>query len=121
MSEAVKLSFTARVTNEKGESFSVKVGGRNGWFLLVLMDRGKRGLSTIERQGPRMSQYAMLLRRKGINIATHWESHGGSFGGEHGRYELLDTVKVEGGTLSQWLNSPEGRREFPRQTFGVAA
>ena len=116
----VKLTFTATIHGGL-EPHRVTVSGRAAWFLLSLMQAGKRGVTTLERPAPRIGHYLFQLRRAGFNVTTDYETHGGVFGGNHGRFKLVDDVTVEGGTLGAYLDSTEGRREFPNAVFARAA
>lgn len=113
---SAKLHFIATIHNANGDH-SIKVVGRAGWGLLHLIASGPAGLTTLARPAPRWSDYIFKLRRAGVSISTAEEGHEGTFAGHHGRYTLLDRVSVTGGNLSEWLDSPEGRREFPRHNF----
>lgn len=117
---AHKLQFTATIHGGT-EPIRVTVTGRAAWFLLTLLQAGKRGTTTLERPAPRISHYLYVLRRQGFNVSTEFEPHEGVFGGNHGRYVLQDIVTVEGGSLDEYLASPEGRREFPNARFARAA
>lgn len=120
MEKPIKLSFIATIHG--GEtSHKVKVSGRPAWFLLTLLQAGSRGTTTLERPAPRISHYLFILRRQGINVSTEYETHGGGFSGNHGRFKLIDRVTVADGTLDEWLAGPEGRRDFPNPSFARAA
>lgn len=111
-----RLTFTATIHNDTGNK-SVTVVGREAWTLLHLINAGAKGVRPVDRPAPRWSAYAMELRRKGFSIETIDESHGGTFAGSHGRYQLHSLVTVAGGNLAEWLSSPEGRREFRFHRF----
>lgn len=113
---SAKLHFIATIHHASGDH-AVKVVGRAGWGLLHLIAAGTTGLTTLARPAPRWSDYVFKLRRAGFVINTAEEGHDGTFAGHHGRYTLLDRVTVTGGNLAEWLDGPEGRREFPRHTF----
>lgn len=113
---SAKLHFIATIHHAGGDH-AVNVVGRAGWGLLHLIAAGSAGLTTLTRPAPRWSDYIFKLRRAGFVINTAEEGHDGTFAGHHGRYTLLDRVTVDGGNLSEWLLSPEGRREFPRHEF----
>jgi hypothetical protein len=117
----IKLSLVATVTPATGETFTRTVIGRDAWALLSLLLAGPRGCTPIQRPAPRWSHYVFKLRRAGINVETIHEGHEGSFAGTHARYLLRDLVSVHGGTLDAYLDSVEGRREFPGAHFGRAA
>ena len=114
MPGSVKLTFTASVSSEQRDPFEVTVLGREAWALLSLMRAGKAGCTPITRPAPRWSDYVFKLRRHGVLVETIHEAHDGTFAGHHARYVLRDKVEiVKRGTLDAYLDSPEGRREFP--------
>jgi hypothetical protein len=79
------------------EGRHIRVIKREAWMLYLLMERGERGVTTLEVPGARLSQYVMKLRRNQIVIETVTEKHSGPFAGSHGRYVLrspLTIVKV---------------------------
>ncbi|MBN9365388.1 MULTISPECIES: hypothetical protein [unclassified Devosia] len=117
----VKLSFRATISRAGAEPVTVSVIGRTAWAILSLMRAGKRGCTPIDRPAPRWSDYVFKARGIGFNIETVHEGHEGSFAGHHARYVLHDAVTVSGGTLTDYLASPEGRREFPDASFARAA
>ena len=119
--ETIKLSFRATVTRDGAEPFTVTCHGRMGWAVLSLIRAGKRGCTPIDRPAPRWSDYIFKARGAGLNIETIHEPHGGNFAGHHARYVLHDKIEVFGGTLDRYLDSPEGRREFPNVSFARAA
>jgi hypothetical protein len=119
--KAVYLKFRAKVVRNGAEPLILRVRGREAWMLLQLIYAGKTGVTSVERPGPRMSHYIMKLRRAGFHIDTVDEQHAGSFAGRHGRYHLRDAVVIGGGTLDDYLASPEGQREFPDANFARAA
>lgn len=120
MEKSIKLHFIATI-HGGDMPHKVAVSGRAAWFLLTLLQAGSRGTTTLERPAPRISHYLFVLRRQGINVSTEYETHGGGFSGNHGRFKLIDNVTVADGTLDAWLDSPEGRREFPNASFARAA
>jgi hypothetical protein len=67
---------------------------REAWMLHLLMDRGERGVTTLEVPGVRMSHHVMKIRRKGIVVETVDERHSGPFAGSHGRYVLRSPITV---------------------------
>lgn len=97
------------------------VTGRVAWMLLVLIRAGAKGFASYERHAPRASDYVFRLRGQGIHVETVDEPHDGAFSGTHARYHLRDQVSVLGGNLREYLNSPEGRREFPHHDFAGKA
>ena len=72
----------------------ITVRGRAAWALDALIERGQRGLTTLENPAPRWSHYIYLLRRQGIAIETETEGHVGAFAGHHARYRLTSAVTV---------------------------
>lgn len=101
------------IVRRNGEVVSTTtVTGRVAWMLLVLLQAGAKGFATYERPAPRASDYVFRLRGQGIHVETVDEPHAGAFSGTHARYILRDQVTVLGGNLREYLNSPEGRREF---------
>jgi hypothetical protein len=69
-----------------------ELAGREEWALSHLLSAGDYGCTPIDTPGPRWSDYVFKLRRRGINIATITESHGGDFPGHHARYILRSKV-----------------------------
>lgn len=120
METPVKLSFRATVHRDDTE-FTATCHGRVGWAILSLIRAGRRGCTPIDRPAPRWSDYVFKARALGFNIETIHEGHDGSFAGHHARYVLHDQVTVAGGSLSEYLGSPEGRREFGGANFARAA
>lgn len=114
------LTFSATIYRD-GEPRTATINGRPAWLLLRLMQAGGRGVTTLDLiAARRVSHYLFMLRKSGINVETTREQHGGAFAGNHGRFRLMDRVSVSGGTLAEWLASPEGRREFPDGVAGDA-
>lgn len=73
----------------------VKLDGRAGWLMRVLVNAGKRGVTTIDLPaGVRVSHAVYLLRRAGFIISSPRESHGGPFAGTHSRYTLQTEVTI---------------------------
>ena len=118
---SVKLQFAATVYRDGIEPFTVTVGGRVAWAILSLIRADKRGCTPMDRPQPRWSDAIFKAKKLGFNIETIYERHGGSFSGNHGRYRLHDRVTVSGGTLMEYLASPDGRREFPNASFARVA
>jgi hypothetical protein len=112
METPVKLSFHATIHRPDG-TVTTTVHGRVAWAILSLIRAGGQGCTPISRPAPRWSDYVLKARRQGFDIETVHEGHDGPFAGHHGRYILHDTVTVSGGTLAEYLASPEGRRDFP--------
>ncbi len=121
MEKPVKLIFTATIRKPDSTPFTVTCEGRMRWAILSLIRAGNRGCTPIDRPAPRWSDYVFKARARGFNIETIHEGHGGSFSGHHARYVIHDEVTVGGGTLAEYLESPEGRREFGGATFARAA
>jgi hypothetical protein len=87
-----------RVTPEgDGDSFVIRVNGREAWALERLREAGPKGCTPIAQPAPRWSHYIFQLRGRGVPIETLHESHGGPFAGTHGRYVLRGLVTPEGG------------------------
>ena len=70
----------------------LELDGQEEWALSHLLAAGSHGCTPIDTPGPRWSDYAFKLRRRGIDIATITESHGGDFPGHHARYILRSKV-----------------------------
>jgi hypothetical protein len=68
--------------------------GREAWALAQLIEAGERGCTPINQPAPRWSHYVFLLRRRGLDIETVEERHGGPFKGCHGRYVLRTPMTV---------------------------
>lgn len=63
--------------------------------LKIFVERGSRGITKAELCGGlHLGDIVMKLRRKGFSIVTHMEPNTGPYGGEHGRYELIDKVEI---------------------------
>lgn len=71
--------------------------GRTLWALCELLQAGPRGVTPIERVGPRWSHYVFQLRTMGLDIDTTREVHGGNFPGHHERYVLRSPIAIAGG------------------------
>jgi hypothetical protein len=85
------LELEAR-RDDSGET--IRVAGREAWALHALVEAGDRGCTPIEHPAPRWSHYIFLLRRRGLDIETIDESHGGPFKGSHGRYVLRTPMRM---------------------------
>ena len=70
----------------------LELDGQEEWALSHLLAAGSHGCTPIDTPGPRWSDYVFKLRRRGIDIATITESHGGDFPGHHARYILRSKV-----------------------------
>ena len=75
---------------------TVEVTGRDEWALKELVAEGVGGCTPIDNPAPRWSAYVHKLRRKGFDIETIHERHGGPFPGRHARYVLHSNVKTMG-------------------------
>ena len=51
------------------------------------------GCTPITTPGPRWSDYVFKLRRRGIDVETVTESHGGPYAGTHARYVLRSKIE----------------------------
>ena len=76
----------------EGSMQLLELAGREEWALSHLLAAGSHGCTPIDTPGPRWSDYVFKLRRRGIDIATITESHGGAFPGRHARYILRSKV-----------------------------
>lgn len=89
MSNAVQIRYRV------GDGPVRVVVGRYAWTLDALLASGERGVTPIERPGPRWSHYVDVLRdREGLSIVTIEEKHGGPYPGRHGRYVLQSQIQV---------------------------
>ena len=73
---------------------AIRAVGREGETLLMLADRGPRGVRAYDFAGGppfRLGAYVHDLRRMGLSIRTDREPHGG---GEHAVYTLETDVTV---------------------------
>jgi hypothetical protein len=78
---------------DDGTQEVIELDGREEWALSHLMAAGDYGCTPIDTPGPRWSDYVFKLRRRGIDIATVTESHGGPYAGHHARYVLRSKVE----------------------------
>lgn len=84
----------ARFVLHGGDSTQIlNLKGREAWALSHLLASGDRGCTPIDTPGPRWSDYVFKLRRRGIDIATITETHGGPYAGHHARYILRSKVE----------------------------
>jgi hypothetical protein len=75
------------------DSFQIlELKGRELWALQNLIDAGISGCTPIDNPGPRWSDYIFKLRRRGIDVETVTEAHGGPYKGTHARYILRSVV-----------------------------
>lgn len=73
----------------------IELRGRAAWALLQLVAAESKGVTALERVGPRWSAYVFDLRKAGIPILTIHETHGGPFPGRHARYVLVEPVFIQ--------------------------
>lgn len=59
----------------------------------LLIERGERGLTSMESPGVRLSSYIHKARGLGIPVRTDHEKHGGRFAGTHANYKLDANVR----------------------------
>jgi len=71
----------------------IDLAGREEWALSHLLAAGDHGCTPIDTPGPRWSDYVFKLRRRGIDIATITEPHGGPYAGNHARYVLKSPIE----------------------------
>ena len=71
----------------------LELQGRVEDTLAKLIDAGPDGVISLENPAPRLSDYVFKLRRRGVEIETLNEPHGGDFPGFHGRYILKSRVE----------------------------
>jgi hypothetical protein len=71
----------------------LELAGREEWALSRLLAAGDRGCTPIDTPGQRWSDYIFKLRRRGLDIATVTEAHGGPYAGTHARYVLKSKVE----------------------------
>ena len=77
-----------------GDSIQIlELAGREEWALSHLLAAGDHGCTPIDTPGPRWSDYVFKLRRRGIDVATITETHGGPYAGHHARYILRSKVE----------------------------
>ncbi|HZQ01664.1 MAG TPA: hypothetical protein VFB13_19120 [Reyranella sp.] len=81
------------VTRSGSEPVFMDLAGREAWALANLVAAGPDGCTPIDTPGPRWSDYVFKLRRRGIDVATVTEAHGGDFAGTHARYVLRTKVE----------------------------
>lgn len=70
------------------------VFGRVAWALEQLIHAGSVGCTSFDDPGPRWSSYVHILRKRGLEVDTLRESHGGQFSGTHARYVLRSPIEV---------------------------
>jgi hypothetical protein len=76
-----------------GTAQRLELKGREEWALSHLLTAGDRGCTPIDTPGPRWSDYVFKLRRRGIDVETITEAHGGPYRGTHARYRLVSKVE----------------------------
>jgi len=67
------------VLHDPEGSIQILLAGREEWALSHLLGAGDYGCTPIDTPGPRWSDYVFKLRRRGIDIATITEMHGGPY------------------------------------------
>lgn len=72
---------------------TLELKNRQGWALYHLAKAGPHGITTIERPALRVAAYVHCLRKRGFNIETDMEAHGGAYRGRHARYRLLTAIQ----------------------------
>ena len=77
----------------EGDSQILELSGREEWALSHLIAAGNEGCTPIDTPGPRWSDYVFKLRRRGIDIVTIKETHGGPYAGTHARYVLRSKIE----------------------------
>jgi hypothetical protein len=83
-------------------TWHLELVGRVADTLCKLIKAGRDGISTVENPAPRWSDYVFKLRKRGIDVVTFIEKHGGDFPGYHGRYVLRSKVqRVDVGPLRE--------------------
>jgi hypothetical protein len=75
-------------------SREITLRGREAWALDQLVSAGNGGCTPITHPGPRWSDYVFKLKKRGLQIETRHEGHGGAFSGHHGRYVLRSPVRI---------------------------
>lgn len=70
------------------------LSGRLAWALRALLAAGARGCTPITTPGPRWSDYVFKLRKRGLEIETIDEEHGGPYPGRHARYVLKTPAQI---------------------------
>lgn len=68
--------------------------GRVAWALDCLKDAGRDGCNPLKQPALRWSEYVRRLRRRGVQVETVMETHGGQFPGQHARYVLRSRVRM---------------------------
>jgi len=86
----------------------VTARGRDAWALLQLYRAGDADCTPITHPGPRWSAYVLKLRKRGLQIETVTERHGGPFAGSHARYVLRSRIRILCAEASESLSQPPG-------------
>ena len=87
------MSDRFRIYRHDGEAVFMDLKGREAWALRELLTAGPGGITSLENPAPRLSDYIFKLRKRGIEVATVTEIHGGEFAGTHARYVLRTKVE----------------------------
>jgi len=72
----------------------LELSGRDAWALWSLIEAGPSGCTPLTHVGPRWSAYVFNLRKRGIDVETKHETHGGAYSGHHANYVLRSPVEV---------------------------
>jgi hypothetical protein len=73
-------------------AYLLDISSRDEGALRQLLLAGAKGCTPIDNPAPRWSAYVHKLRRRGLDIETIDERHGGAFPGRHARYVLHSSV-----------------------------
>ena len=86
------------ITGDDGSTRLVGTCGRYAQALRALIVAGPDGITSMtvaQTWGLRLSEYIRVLRHDhGLRIATEYVEHDGPFAGRHGKYVLLDRVRI---------------------------
>ena len=82
-----------RIEGTQG-AYLLEIAGRDEWALRQLLAAGAKGCTPIDNPAPRWSAYVHKLRRRGFDIETIDERHGGPYPGRHARYVLHSVVRA---------------------------
>ena len=96
MNRATDVCF-AVVEDGAGRERAIRTVGRFAQTLRALVKAGPAGVTALDLSSwaVRLGHYVwVLMKRHGLNIATVIEEHGGSYPGRHGRYTILDRVRI---------------------------
>jgi hypothetical protein len=75
-----------------GSTQILELAGQEEWALSHLISAGDHGCTPITTPGPRWSDYVFKLPRRGIDVETITETHGGPYAGHHARYVMRASV-----------------------------